>query len=528
VGGAAAASALPAATAKKPNFLLILADDMGFSDARCYGGEVDTPNLDRLAAGGLRFTNAYSTARCGPSRSCLLTGYYAQQTAADVMTRGNVPSYVRFFPEHLKPLGYRNYHSGKWHIKFTPHEGVGFDRSYTLLDEDRYFTPRRVDLDGVPQPQPKPEDGYYTTVAIADHAVKFLQDHQRNYAKDPFFLYLAPHSPHFPLHALPEDIEKYKDRFSEGWDAARERKHARMRRMGLINCDLPPLEPGMWTKWNTPDDELIAKIGKGEVMRAAPWSSLTAEQKKFQRLKMAIHAAMITRMDLEIGKVLRQVQAMGAERDTVVVFLSDNGASSEQLIRGDGHDAAAPAGSARTFLGLGPGWSSCSNTPLRLHKSWVHEGGIASPLIVHWPDGIADRNKLRHNPCHFVDVLPTLVDLAGGDAAKNMPAGAPPPAGRSIAPALRKDGAAPHDFLYFNHNNNRALRVGDWKLISTGTDGPWELYDLSKDRCELKNQAAAQPERAKKMAAQWQSIDDSYTKTRESAPPTNRPLQGRR
>jgi arylsulfatase len=147
---------------------------------------------------------------------------------------------------------------------------------------------------------------------------------------------------------------------------------------------------------------------------------------------------------------------------------------------------------------------------------------------VHWPDGIADRNKLRHNPCHFVDVLPTLVDLAGGDAAKNMPAGAPPPAGRSIAPALRKDGAAPHDFLYFNHNNNRALRVGDWKLISTGTDGPWELYDLSKDRCELKNQAAAQPERAKKMAAQWQSIDDSYTKTRESAPPTNRPLQGRR
>lgn len=528
IGGVAAASTLGAAPARKPNFLVVLADDMGFSDARCYGGDVDTPNLDRLAAAGLRFTQAYSTARCGPSRSCLLTGYYAQQTAADVMTKGSVPNFTRFFPDHLKPLGYRNYHSGKWHIKFTPREGVGFDRSYTLLDEDRYFSPRRLELDGAPVPQPKPEDNYYSTVAIADHAVKFLQDHSRNYAKDPFFLYLAPHSPHFPLHALPEDIEKYKDRFAEGWDAAREKKYARMRRMGLVNGALPPLEAGMWTKWNTPDDELVAKIGRGEVARAVPWSSLTPEQKSFQRLKMAIHAAMITRMDLEIGKVLDQIKTMGADRDTVVVFLSDNGASSEQLIRGDGHDSSAPPGSARTYLGLGPGWSSCSNTPLRLHKSWVNEGGIASPLIVHWPNGIKDKNQLRHDPCHFVDILPTLVDLAGGSAAKNRPAGAPPPAGRSLVPAFHKDGAAPHDFLYFNHNNNRALRVGDWKLIATGTEGPWELYDLAKDRSELKNLAQSQPDRVQKMAALWKDRDESFTSTRESAPPTERPLQGRR
>ena len=513
---AATASGAPA---RKPNFLIILADDMGFSDARCYGGEVDTPNLDRLAAGGIRFTQAYSTARCGPSRSCLLTGYYAQQTACDVMTPGKVPNYTKFLPEYLKPLGYRSYHSGKWHIRFTPREGVGFDHSYTLLDEDRYFTPRRLELDGEPLPQPKPDEHYYTTVAIADYGVRFLKEHAREHARDPFLLYLAPHAPHFPLQALPEDIARYKDRFAEGWDTARERKHARMRRMGLVNCELAPLEPNMWTRWNTPDEELLAKIGRGEVTRAVPWSTLTAEQKDLQRTKMAIHAAMITRVDLEIGKVLRQVQAMGAERDTVVVFLSDNGASSEQLIRGDGHDAAAPLGSARSFLGLGPGWASASNSPLRLHKSWVNEGGIASPLIVHWPNGIEARNQLRHDPCHFVDVVPTLVDLAGGAARSDS---GPPLAGRSIAPAFQKDGAAPREFLYFNHNNNRALRAGDWKLIATGENGPWELYNLATDRSEQHNLANANPDRIAKMAALWQQHDEEYVRSREAAPATTK------
>ena len=523
MGGTAAATALRAAPVKKSNFLLILADDMGFSDAGCYGGDIDTPNLNRLAARGVRFTQGYSTARCGPSRSSLLTGYYAQQTASDIMTLGNVPDYTRFLPDHLRPLGYRSYHSGKWHLRFTPLEGVGFDHSYTLLDEDRYFTPRRLELDGEPLPQPKPEDRYYSTVAIADHAVRFLQEHARKHADAPFFLYLAPHAPHFPLQAMAEDIEKYKDRFAEGWDTARERKLARMRRMGLVNCALPPLEPEMWTNWNTPDAELIAAIGRGEVTRAVPWSSLTPEQKSFQRTKMAIHAAMITRMDLEIGKVLAQVQAMGAERDTVVVFLSDNGASSEQLIRGDGHDATAPPGSASSFLGLGPGWSTCSNTPLRLHKSWVHEGGIATPMVVHWPNGIKSQNVLRHDPCHFVDILPTIVDLAGGAPTKDVSSGAPPLAGRSLAPALVKDGAAPHEFLYFNHNNNRAIRVGDWKLIATGEAGPWELYDLSKDRCELKNLAAAQPDRAQQLADLWHKHDRAVVRAREDAPPTARP-----
>ena len=196
------------------------------------------------------------------------------------MTRGNVPASTRFLPEYLKPLGYRTYHSGKWHIRFvTGERGVGFDHSYTLMDEDRYFTPRRLLLDGEPLPQPKPEEHYYTTTAIADYAVRFLREHARDHAREPFLLYMAPHSPHFPLQAPAEDIEKYKDRFAEGWDALRERKLARMQRMGLVNCSLAPLEPDMWTHWNTPDAELLARIGPGEVTRAVPWSTLTAEQK---------------------------------------------------------------------------------------------------------------------------------------------------------------------------------------------------------------------------------------------------------
>lgn len=515
-GGAAA----PRGTPRKPNFLVILADDMGYSDAGCYGGEIDTPNLDGLAARGLRFTQGYSTARCGPSRSCLLTGYYAQQTACDIMTPGNIPAWTRFLPHYLKPLGYRSYHSGKWHIRYRPVAGAGFDHSYCLVDQNRFFTPNKHLLDDqLLPPVMKESEGFYATIAIADYAVKWLKGHAAGNRDAPFFLYLAFTSPHFPLHALREDIERYRDRFAEGWDAARELRHQRMRRMGIINCHLAPLEPGMRPLWNTPDAELLAKIGPGEVTRAAPWSSLTPEQKRFQRTKMAIHAAMISRMDREIGRVLGQLKAMDALRDTVILFLSDNGASSEQIIRADGHDGSAPPGSARSHLCLGPGWSSAANTPFRLHKSWVHEGGIASPLIVHWPAGIARGGGLRHNPCHFVDVLPTLVDLAGGKPGGLGLAGAPPLAGTSLAPAFARDHSVHHDFLYFNHSSNRALRVGDWKLVAAGARGPWELYNLRTDRCEQVNLAGRESTRVGGMAALWKRWDDEFVRTREAATP---------
>jgi arylsulfatase A-like enzyme len=446
---------------RKPNFLVILADDMGFSDSGCYGGEIDTPNVDALAQRGLRFTQGYSTARCGPSRSSLLTGQYAQQTASDIMTPGNIPVWTRFIPQHLKPLGYRSYHSGKWHIRFRPVGGAGFDHSYCLVDQHRFFTPTSHMLDDEQLPAVKEDAGYYATTAIADHAVRWLRRHADENRNDPFFLYLAFTAPHFPLHALQEDIDHYRDRFSEGWDKVRERRHERMRRMGLVNCALSPLEPEMRPSWNTSDEELAAKIGPGEVMHALPWASLTDEQKRFQRTKMAIHAAMITRMDREIGRVLDQLKSMDAFQDTIILFLSDNGASSEQLIRADGHDASAPPGSAGSHLCLGPGWSSAANTPFRLHKSWVHEGGIASPLIVHWPNGIKDAGKLRHNPCHFIDVLPTLLDLAGGKPDAPGQDGAPPLTGKSLNSVFERDNTVGRDCLYFHHSNNRAIRVGD-------------------------------------------------------------------
>jgi arylsulfatase len=512
---ASAAAPLPAQR-RRPNFLVILADDMGFSDAGCYGGDIDTPNLDRLAANGLRFTQCYSTARCGPSRGSLLSGYYAQQTAGDIMTPGNIPEWTRYLPHHLRPLGYRCYHSGKWHIRFRPVAGAGFHHSYLLNDQNRFFTPNAHQLDDQRLPAVKPSDNYYATIAIADHAIRWLKGHASDHAPDPFFLYLAFTSPHFPLHALQEDIDRYKDRFAEGWDASRAERWKRMRKAGLVNCGLSALEPEMRPGWNTPYDELTAKIGPGEVVKAVPWSTLTPEQRSFQRTKMAIHAAMITRMDREIGRVLDQLRQMGTLDDTVILFLSDNGASSEQLIRADGHDPNAAPGSAASHLCLGPGWASAANAPFRLHKSWVHEGGISSPLIAHWPNGIRDRGKLRHDPCHFVDVLPTLVDLAGGRAAAQP--GAPPLAGRTLAPAFAKSGAAPRDFIYFNHSNNRALRTGDWKVVAAGADGPWELYDMRSDRHESRNLASAQPDRVRRMADLWKSKDEEFVRVRQAAP----------
>lgn len=528
--GAAAGLVTPAGASaqqrkpRRPNFLVILADDMGYSDARCYGGDIETPNIDSLATGGLRFTQGYSTARCGPSRSCITTGRYAQQTACDVMTPGNIPEWTRFAPHYLKPLGYRAYHSGKWHLRFKPVETVSFDHSYTLLDQSRFFTPTAHLLDDEPLPRPKPADGFYGTKAIAEHAVRFLQGHARVHKDDPFYFYLAFTSPHFPLHALQEDIAEYKDRFAEGWDVMRARHHKRMREMGLINCDLAKLEPGVYPPWNTPAEEQVARFGPGEVARAVPWATLSREQKDFQRTKMAIHAAMITRMDREIGRVLAQLKAMDAYNDTLILFVSDNGASAEIMIRGEGHDPAAAPGSEATHLCLGPGWSSASNTPFRLHKSWVHEGGIASPWIAHWPNGIAGKGRLRHTPCHFVDIVPTMIDLGGGDVAKAPVAGSPPLAGKSLAPALKPAGKSEprieREFLYFHHNNNRALRHGDWKLVAAGADGPWELYNLASDRCEQKNLIAAEPKRAEAMAALWKRTGTSFVETREAAAPT--------
>ena len=491
-----------------PNIVIILADDMGFSDAGCYGGEIQTPHLDRLSRGGLRFTQFYNTARCWPSRASILTGYYAQQVRRDALpdldggADGTRPLWARLLPELLRPLGYRSYHSGKWHVDGRVLAG-GFDRSYSLNDHDRYFNPQRHTLDDRRLPAVKPGSGYYTTTAIAGHAIEMLAEHRAKHGGQPFFLYLAFTSPHFPLQALPQDIAVYRDRYRAGWDVMRQQRWERMRKMGLVNCPLSQFEPEMLPAWNLPEEQLRAQIGPGEVGRAIPWHCLTVEQQQFQPIKMAIHAAMIHRMDLEIGRVLDQLKAMGAMENTVIFFLSDNGASAEQIIRGDGHDRSAPPGSAKTFLSIGPAWSSAANTPFRLHKSWVHEGGITTPLIVHWPQGIAARGELRHDPGHLIDLAPTILEIAGGKWPQTFDGKPVPPApGKSLVPAFAKDGAVTRDYLWWYHIGNRAIRVGDWKLVAA-RQSPWELYDLRTDRCESHDLAGEHPEMVKELEQAW-------------------------
>lgn len=521
----------PSASSRRPNFLIVVADDIGYSDAGCYGGEIATPNLDRLAAGGLRFTQMYSAGRCWPSRACILTGYYAQQVRMDP-PQGPLPTWCRVLPHYLKPLGYRCYHVGKWHLFGAPRPVAdgGFDRSWCLVDDNRYFAPRSALLDDQRQPPVVEGTDYYVTTAMADYSLEFLRQHQREYSDRPFLLYLAFTAPHFPLHALQEDIARYRERFRAGWDALRRERYQRMRQMGLVTGELPPPEPAVIPFWNLPEAELQKRIGPGEVGRAVPWDSLSEAQKDLQALKMAIHAAMIDRMDRELGRVLDQVRSMGMLDNTVVMFVSDNGASAEQMIRGDGHDPSAAPGSARTYLCLGPGFSTLANTPFRLHKHWVHEGGIASPFIVHWPAGLKARGELRHTPCHFIDLLPTVLELAGtkaeptwrGVAAPSLP-------GRSLVPAFAADRPIAREYLYWHHQTNRAIRVGDWKLVSAGgreATGPWELYDLGTDRSETKNLAGAHPEKVRQLEKLWERCETEF-RQQAGPPPAKAPKAGK-
>jgi arylsulfatase len=255
-------------------------------------------------------------------------------------------------------------------------------------------------------------------------------------------------------------------------------------------------------------DEARRQIGPGEVDAAAPWDTLTAEQRDFQAHKMAIHAAMVHRMDIEVGRLINRLRAQRVLDDTLIVFLSDNGASAEMMVRADGHDPAAAPGSWRSHLCLGPGWASAANSPFRLHKSFIHEGGIASPMIAHWPAGIRATNRLRHTPAHFVDILPTFLSQAG--VTPQLPPNAPPLPGRDLSPALTRDVAVPRDHIFFHHMDNRGLRQGQWKIVSAGKDAPWELYDLTRDRGETTNLAAGQPDRLGAMTSRWNELEARF------------------
>ncbi len=498
---------LPAFAAERPpNFVFILADDLGYSDLGCYGGEIATPNLDALAMNGLRFTQAYNTARCWPSRAALLTGYYAQQVRRDALpelgggSQQKRPVWARLLPEHLKPYGYRNYHSGKWHIDGKVLDG-GFDKSLDMRNQGNFFTAKGNVLDDQPIPPVAAETGYYATTAVADHAIDCLKEHAENYADKPFFQYVAFIAPHFPLHALPEDIAKYHGRYSKGWEKIREERQARQLRLGLLTAKLSPLERDVGPPYSFP--AALEKLGPGEVNRPLPWKELTEAQQAFQAVKMSIHAAMVDRMDREIGRIVGQLRTMRQLDNTLLCFASDNGASAEIMVRDGGHDPAAAPGSAATYLCLGPGFSSAANTPFRRHKTWVHEGGISTPFLVHWPQGIAARGELRTAPIHFIDFVPTVLGLIGGKFPETV-AGVPRPnaPGKSFAPSFEPNGRVERESLWWLHEGHRAYRMGDWKLVAAKGQ-PWELYDLAADRSELHDLAAEQPDRVRDMAARW-------------------------
>jgi arylsulfatase len=504
----------PAAEPARPNILLIVADDLGFSDLGCYGGEITTPNLDALAQNGLRFTQFYNTARCWPSRAAILTGYYAQQVRRDTVpgvksgAQGTRPPWARLLPEMLRPLGYRSYHSGKWHVDGRPLQN-GFDHSYSLEDHDRHFAPRRHSEDDKPLPPVDARAGYYSSTAIADHAIRCLKEHAAKYPNQPFFEFLAFTAPHFPLHAPAEDVARYRGKYLVGWDALRDARWRRLQELKIGGAALSAVERSLGPPYAFPD--ALKKLGPNELNLPLPWKDLSPAQRAFQADKMAVHAAMVDCMDREIGRVLDQLRAMGALENTLIFFLSDNGASAEIMVRGDGHDPAAACGTGATFLCIGPGWSTMCNTPFRRHKTWVHEGGIATPLIVHWPRGIAAWGELRHTPGHIIDLVPTVLEAAGGNRPEAWAGRPVPPApGKSLAPLFAKDGTVGHDSLWWLHEGNRALRVGNWKIVAAGKDSPWELYDLSSDRSETDDLAKAQPERVRELAAVWRKQFEEY------------------
>ena len=505
--------------AAPPNIVIILADDMGYSDLGCYGGEIATPNLDGLAKNGVRFTQFYNTARCWPSRAALMTGYYPQQIQRDALpdlpggSQGTRPKWAKLLPERLKKIGYRSYHSGKWHIDGDVLAG-GFDRSLHTRNDGNFFTAKGNLIDDKPVVPAEDESNYYVTTATAEHAIECLKDHAANYGDKPFLHYLPFIAPHFPLHAKAEDIEKYRDRYLEGWDQLRQARHARQREMGLVTTELSALEREVGPPYDFPD--AFEKLGPGEINRPLPWTELSDEQQRFQATKMAIHAAMIDRMDQEIGRYLDQLRSMGAFENTLIFVASDNGASAEIMVRHGGHDPLAAPGSEKTYICLGPGFSSSANTPFRRHKTWVHEGGISTPLIVHWPQGISKTNELRHTPGHLIDLVPTILEATGLAKAVEQERSAngaeqiPPFAGRSLLATIVNDEPVDREFLWWLHEGNRAVRIGDWKLVAAKGD-PWELYNLAEDRAEQTNLATQMPDKVKELEAVWQTQTDSFT-----------------
>ena len=483
--------------APRPNILVILVDDMGFSDIGCYGSEIPTPNLDRLAAGGLRFTQFYNTGRCCPTRASLLTGLYSHQTGVGAMVNDAGPAYPGYrgrlndtcvtLAEALQPAGYFTAMSGKWHVGQAA--GVapwtrGFDRSLNAA-AGGFYQPgherAKLFLNGeaLAEDDPRLGKNWYTTDLWTTYGLKFIDEARA--AQKPFFLYLAHNAPHFPLQAPAEDIAKFRGRYKAGWDKLRAERYARQQALGLI-------------------DARFALSPRTDAIRA--WDALTpAEQDRFDHL-MAVYAACVYHMDLAVGRLVDGLRERGVLDNTLILFMSDNGGNAES--GPDGRDNGDPTAATSAWY-CGESWANLQNTPFRRYKHYNHEGGISSPLIAHWPAGIAARGEFRTQPGHVIDLMPTVVELGRATYPATFH-GHPilPPEGRSLVPAFTNQPLA-REALFWEHEGNAAVRVGDWKLVRQGRTSPWELYDLTADRTELHNLAGTQPARASELAARWET-----------------------
>ncbi len=486
-------SAVAAASAK-PNILVVLVDDMGFSDIGCYGSEIPTPNLDRLAANGLRFTQFYNTGRCCPTRASVLTGLYPHEAGVGHMTdddgvpgyRGRLNDRCVTIAEVLRGAGYFTAMSGKWHV--GQNHGVvpwerGFDRSMNSPAGGYYYPEgkqNRIYLNGRALADDAPElpKNWYTTDLWTDYGIKFIDEARA--AQKPFFLYLAYNAPHFPLQAPADEIAKFRGKYKIGWDRLRETRHARQKELGVVDKSWPlsPRPP-----------------------RVQAWDSLSDQDKdRFDHI-MAIYAACVAHMDTAVGRVVAALKERGVLDNTLIMFMSDNGGNAES--GPDGRLEGDSPGAAGSTVFCGQSWATLENTPFRRYKHYNHEGGIATPLVVHWPAGFAARGELRQQPGHLVDIMATCVDVGGAKYPTQFQ-GKPILAmeGRSLVPAFA-DKPIERDALYWEHEGNAAVRVGDWKLVRFGRNGPWELYNLKADRTELHDLSADQPERAKELAAKW-------------------------
>jgi len=506
-GGVGMAAGAPPA---RPNIVLILADDMGFSDLGCYGGEIRTPHLDGLARRGIRFTQFYNTARCCPTRASLLTGLHPHQTGVGHMVdnpkpfpgyTGDLNRHCVTIAEALREAGYRTAMSGKWHV--TPVTASkhnwplqrGFERFYgTIHGAGSFFDPVTLTRGNDPA-EPEGKDYYYTD-AIAENAAKFIGEFAAR--REPFFLYVAFTAPHWPLHALEADIARYRNRYREGWDALRLERHRRMIRMGLVDAKWPL----------TPRDP-----------RAPAWKD--APDKEWQAMRMAVYAAQVDRMDQGVGRILAKLRESGVERDTLVMFLADNGGCAEEVgpkwkglhipertrdgrpVR-VGNTPEVMPGPEDTYQSYGIPWANASNTPFRLYKHWVHEGGIATPLVASWPAVIAQNNGVTHQPGHIIDIMATCLDVGRARYPETFRGEKITPLeGRSLRAVLEGGRRPGHEEMYWEHEGNRAIRQGRWKLVSRHPDH-WELYDMEADRTELRDLAPANPQKAAELAARYE------------------------